>query len=785
MPARRSILRLGIRTKLTLIFILFAVLLLVSVGLLSYRSGRLTLQAAITSDLLSTAIEKQSALNAWISEAQADITAVATSPHLVDTLEILAISGEASEIDSARQEIYQEIRHFTGDQRLFLNLMVIEAETGKVLVSTSSEEQGSLKADRQYFINAQNGPYVQNVYYSAELQGPSMTAAAPIVSSGGRLLGVLAGRLNLDEMNAIIQRRTGLRRSIDSFLVNASGLVVTQPRFISDPAVLEQVIDTQAVRDCLARNNGVLLAPDYRQVPAIIVYRWLPESQLCMINKVDQAEAFAPSHSFGQTWLAIGAISLLAALGAAYWLAQTITRPVLALQAGAARFGRGELDLRLPESSQDELGLLAREFNHMAASLADKEEQLRAYAEDLEQKVAQRTEALQISEAGYRGLFESVPVGLYRTTPEGSILDANQALVRLLAFPDREDLLSTAAPMMYVDPADRLRWQETLQQSGLVEDFETQIRRRDGEVIWIQHSARAVTDQSGAIQHYEGAVKDITGRKRAEQALQRHTDELARSNSELEQFAYVASHDLQEPLRMVSSYVQLLERRYKDKLDADANDFIAYAVDGANRMKRLINDLLAYSRVNTRGREFQPTDCSVVLDHVLDDLKLLIEDNLATIDRDALPTVKADEVQIEQLFQNLIGNAIKFRSQRPPEIGINARRGKGEWVFSIQDNGIGIDPQYFERIFVIFQRLHAKVEYPGTGIGLAISKRIVERHGGRIWVESQPAKGSTFYFTLPYEPAGELTNAVEGSTVEGDQIWPTEDPVKFVRSRDQ
>jgi hypothetical protein len=256
-------------------------------------------------------------------------------------------------------------------------------------------------------------------------------------------------------------------------------------------------------------------------------------------------------------------------------------------------------------------------------------------------------------------------------------------------------------------------------------------------------------DVRGELHQIVVTFMDITERKRAEDALALQADELKRSNAELERFAYVASHDLQEPLRMVSSYLQLLERRYKDRLDGDALEFIAFAVDGSRRMKTLINDLLAYSRVGTRGKEFQLTDCETVLEHCLANLRFAIEESQAEISHDSLPHVMADEVQLEQLFQNLIGNAIKFRGETLPRIHIGLTRQGKNWVFSVQDNGIGIDPTYFERIFIIFQRLHTRSKYEGTGIGLAVSKRIVERHGGRIWVKSQPGSGSTFYFTIP------------------------------------
>jgi len=231
--------------------------------------------------------------------------------------------------------------------------------------------------------------------------------------------------------------------------------------------------------------------------------------------------------------------------------------------------------------------------------------------------------------------------------------------------------------------------------------------------------------------------------------LGRYTAELERSNQEWQQFAYVVSHDLQEPLRMVISYLQLLDRQYKGQLGTDADEFIEYAVGGASRMQTLIHDLLAYSRVSTRGKPLMPTDSEEILRQTLMNLKVAIEESGAKVSCDGLPTVMADATQLSQVFQNLIGNAIKFRGEESPVVHLEAARQEEGWVFSVRDNGIGIDPQYADRIFLIFQQLHTRGEYPGTGVGLAICKRIVERHGGRIWVESEVGRGSTFYFTVP------------------------------------
>ncbi|MBV9468719.1 MAG: hypothetical protein JOZ57_05695, partial [Abitibacteriaceae bacterium] len=244
------------------------------------------------------------------------------------------------------------------------------------------------------------------------------------------------------------------------------------------------------------------------------------------------------------------------------------------------------------------------------------------------------------------------------------------------------------------------------------------------------------------------AWRDITRRKVAETELNRTAAELVRSNADLEQFAYVASHDLQEPLRAVAGSVQLLQRRYTGKLDERADEFITHAVGGAERMQSLINDLLDFSRVGTNNKPFEVLASSMIVNTALANLRVAITESGAKITHDELPQIYGDSGQLTRLFQNLVSNALKFRGDQPPEIHIGVERQPDAWQFSVRDNGVGIDPQYFERIFIIFQRLHTRTEYPGTGIGLAICKKIVERHGGQIRVESEPGKGSAFYFTI-------------------------------------
>ena len=285
-----------------------------------------------------------------------------------------------------------------------------------------------------------------------------------------------------------------------------------------------------------------------------------------------------------------------------------------------------------------------------------------------------------------------------------------------------------------------------LLEDGLIHSSELYEENLGGHFIV---TASPIKDDEGKLLGSIHIAHDITMRKQIEDKVEKHTEDLARSNKELEQFAYVSSHDLKEPLRMITSFLQLLHKRYSNELDEDANEFINYAVDGAKRMNDMINDLLEYSRIGNKERKFEYLQSEKILETAMINLKQSIEDSNANITHDPLPLIYANEHMMIQLFQNLIGNAIKYCGKEDPTIHISADNKDDEYLFSIMDNGIGIDQKHLDRIFTIFQRLHSRDEYDGTGIGLAISKRILQEHRGKIWVESELGKGSIFYFTIP------------------------------------
>jgi chemotaxis family two-component system sensor kinase Cph1 len=346
-------------------------------------------------------------------------------------------------------------------------------------------------------------------------------------------------------------------------------------------------------------------------------------------------------------------------------------------------------------------------------------------------------------------VFESNLEAVIIADIEGRMLHANKSVATITGFASEaligtpmQNLLADLEPELY----DTL-W--TTVTSGGQWQGEIWQKRKSGDEYLAWMNMNAVKDAAGKVTQVIAEFSDITAFKQTQEALARRTEELANSNQELEQFAYVASHDLQEPLRMVASYTQLLARRYKDKLDQDANEFINFAVDGATRMQALIIDLLTMSRIGTHGKPIESCESSVAFERATSNLRLAIDESGAVVTRDAMPKLTADVSQLTQLFQNLIGNAIKFRGETSPTVHVGAEKKSGEWLFSVRDNGIGIAPDFFDRIFIIFQRLHGKHEYPGTGIGLSVCKKIVDRHGGKIWIESEPGKGTVFYFTLP------------------------------------
>ncbi len=350
----------------------------------------------------------------------------------------------------------------------------------------------------------------------------------------------------------------------------------------------------------------------------------------------------------------------------------------------------------------------------------------------------------------YRDIYENAP-DMYVSVDADSarIKQCNRTLCQRLGY-SRQELVGRPIFKVY-DPSCMPRVKaafETFVKTGEVHNARLVLRTKQGKTIPVLLDVSAVRDEQGKILHSRSSWRDITDLVAAEEELRKALDDLERSNRDLRQFAYVASHDLQEPLRMVASFTELLRRKYRGKLDAEADRYIDYAVEGATRMNRLIVDLLQYARLGNETMELEPVEVEPLVQGILDDLGPRLEACGGVVEVGPLPTLMADRSQLRQVLQNLLSNAVKFHGAAPPRVHLTAEQVEGRWRFCVQDNGIGIAPEHTERIFHVFQRLHVRKRYAGSGIGLAIVEKLVERHGGRVWVESEPGKGSRFYFTM-------------------------------------
>jgi PAS domain S-box-containing protein len=424
------------------------------------------------------------------------------------------------------------------------------------------------------------------------------------------------------------------------------------------------------------------------------------------------------------------------------------------------------LGLPLMVSLGDDVHISRDAADRMTVSLTflfDKEQGEVSQATKIPLSVLRRIEREELKSAAARAhsevladLIERVPQPLAVGSLDGGLLLHNAAYAQLLGYSREElaalDRVSDLTPPEWHEIDKQRRAELTL--SGTQVCYNKEYLHKDGSRVPVEIVMHLICGETGSPMYCAFitaafVARDVTAQKQAEEALLSQAEELRASNAELTRFAYVVSHDLQEPLRMVTSYLQLIEQRYGDLLDENGRVFIDYAVDGATRMQQLINGLLTLSRVSTNGQVLQEVDSAVVFAQAMRNLAVAIRENQAMVTTGCLPVVSADAMQLTQLFQNLIANAIKFRTDRIPEIHVDAENENGRWLFRVQDNGIGIDMEYAKRIFGVFQRLHGREQYPGTGIGLAICKKIVERHGGRIWVESEPGQGSSFFFFMP------------------------------------
>lgn len=632
----------------------------------------------------------------------------------------------------------------------------------------ASSDSGVLLEQRDWFeIVRQTGKiHLAEARLSRESGGVMAVGfSAPILGPQGEFQGVVATQVPLENLRAILQQEGALRYREEAYnwlLLDSRGVVISEKEQANGMVggAAKEVLPS-AVMAASDRNQSGFVEELHqrRQVPVVTGYartrgyNEFPGFDWTLLVRMDRDRAYAPINRLIWTVGGIGLLLVAPLTGFGIWAVRRLAQEQRDLVAAQGELAKS---VQISEERARALHSLVGAVREITAS-TEMDRLLEHILHGAKELTGARYAALGIVDEAGETLARFITEGMDEATktaiealPTGSgilgLLSHQEDVLRLkdltehqasVGFPPHH-LAMRSFLGVSIRTHERVFGRIYLTEKQDVDEF-TQL---DEEMIiaLAAHAGKAV-DQALLLQQVQ----------KAENQLRELNDELIRSNADLQQFAYVASHDLQEPLRMVASYTQLLAKRYKGKLDADADEFIRYAADGAARMQRLINDLLAYSRVTSKGKTFEQVDCNLLLEGVLSTLRLAITENRAVVTHDAMPKVTADGGQLGQLFQNLVSNAIKFHGAEPPRVHVSAERRNHEWLFSVRDNGIGVDPQYADRIFVIFQRLHDREEYPGTGIGLALCKKIVERHGGHIWVKSQPGRGATFCFTIPIE----------------------------------
>lgn len=742
--------------RIIILFLLSSVLPLLGISGFSYITGRESLKEAAINRLSTINSLKSSEFRNLIENNQKQLRILSQDPRMNLLVSRLLVSSSTDKIsfNKTGDEIVQDyLQPLINENAGFIAFSLIDAQSGEILLSTIPGIIGENRGDYDFFIQGLKDVYIQRSIQIMNNEERVLFISAPVINDEGQVIAVLSGRTNLIDLMNIISINSGNSQSEETYLVDEANTLILKTEPFNSQSLMES-ISTYGVSDCLDGNSGNGLYRNYEDVPVVGVYEWLADWQICIVTEESQSEAFLAIEQLSSTILVASVFSLAVSVIAGLSLARSINQPIKKLIIGADQIGNEELGYHIELKGSQEMMHLAAAFNQMSDNLllADEKNkqlliELKSWSKELEKRVDDRTLELEINNAFTESIINSMPGIFYMINKNGDFIRWNKNLEEVTGYIYEE--ISRLRPIDIFPQQDREMIEESIQDTFEIGEaiLDTHIMAKDGKVT-PYYITGLRTELDGQYYAIRTGI-DMTELKQAEAALLEINKELARSNEELERFAYISSHDLQEPLRMVTSYLQLLERRYKSSLDDDAREFIDFAVDGATRMKQLINDLLSLSRVGTRGQELVPVSSQDALDYTLRDYVLLISETGASITYDQLPMVMADISQLKQVFHNLIGNAIKFCRDKNPDISISAKRVNHFWEFCISDNGIGIDQQFFDRIFIIFQRLHNSEEYKGTGIGLALCKKIIERHGGTIWVESAIGEGSKFYFTLP------------------------------------
>lgn len=745
--------RSGLTLRISLTFACFAGLLLLSVGVLSYSSGRNALENAAVSELLSSAIGKESHINEWLRDTVEDIETRASSPALqAATLDLVGTDRQhAASHDAYHRVIAELLPRSLMQKRKRVVLAIANPRTGQLVAATDHSIEGKSAATESYFNIGVNKSSLQTPFTSALLGRPVIAVATPIRATGGPVVGVLIAWIELSELNNIVQQRTGQHQSDDAYVVNADRRFVTQPRFMKQSVVLTQSANTEAVNRALAGQSGVLLANDYNDLPAIIVYRWLPEQRLALITLITQAEAFALANEFRVAILFISVLVLLLASGLSIALARTIVQPIRTLQEGVSRFGQGEFTLRLPVTSDNELGQLAHEFNSMAESINQTGRELQQNASQLELRVQERTRTLKRQ----ADLLELAHDAIIVRRADGIIDYWNHGAKEIYGWSHHDakgrhidDLLQTKLTVAYEKFNSDLfatgRWEGELTHT-----------RRDGRIIVVASRQAVRYDDKGKPVAILEINSDISDRKFVEKQLMQAKEAAEAATNAKSDFLANMSHEIRTPMNGVIGLTNLV---LKTPMSSRQREYLDLIKSSADSLLRLLNDILDFSKMEARKLELDIVDFDLreMIGNTLKAFSANANEKSIELIHQVMPDVprwiKGDAGRLAQIIVNLTGNALKFTKEGEVVVRVAQQSNDKEGTtlrFSVSDSGIGIPKEKQNHIFNAFAQADSSTtrEYGGTGLGLAIVAQLVALMNGEIDIDSTPGKGTVFHFT--------------------------------------
>ena len=795
---------MSIRLRLTVIFIAIAFIPVLFVSALTFTNYKNSLEAARIENLREIAAYKADKIETYFAGLKADIELAQGHYNIRKNLPVLnrhANDPKNPEFLAAKKNLDDQLQRM--QSVLVLSDVMLVDPKGRIVYSSNSEHNAKDFPDplpdpqQKAFDRGRNGVYFSDVF-SSKVDGNRfrMLVTAPAFDLKGLFTGVIAFEVEMSPVYKLIQETAGLGKTGETLIGKKTGneiLFLNSLRHDPNAALMKRIpVGSELgrpVQRAVEGRNGAGRLVDYRGKPVIAAWHYIPSLNWGIVAKIDVEEAFADVTKLRNLIMIILAIGFVLCGLIAFSTAHSISAPIEALSKGAEIIGTGNFNYKIGSNRKDEIGRLSRTFDKMSRDLM----LITASRDELNSEISERKRAEGVLQAQLRILaatnvsalstdevlqfaLDEIEAQTKSTIGFYHFMEADNETLTLQNWSTNtiKNMCSAEGKGRHYPVAQAGVWTDCVHErrpiihndyaslphrKGMPQGHAPVIREmvvpilRDGRIVAIIGVGNKPGDYDETDIANASLLGDISWeiveRKRVEEEIERSAGELERSNADLRQFAYSVSHDLQEPLNGMAMFLKLFEKRYRGKFDNKADELLDFMVDGMERMKMLIRDLLAYSQVDTKGRTFELTNFSAALEEAVFNLRAALEESGTELTYDLLPSVVADASQITRLFQNLIGNAIKYRGKEIPRIHISFEKKGDEWVFSVRDNGIGIDAQYFEKIFDVFRRLHSRDEFEGTGIGLAICKKIVERHGGKIWVESEPGKGSAFFFTMP------------------------------------